>query len=352
MKVRAVLPALVGTLLKSCLSIRGWCRTPFGSRLRAPLDRRKIVGFVCLVFLSPALLAQNATTSLRGTITDPSGAPIPSASVVIEDADIGFHAETKSDATGRYAFQQLTPGQYSITVEARGFGRAVLHATLLVAQPATADAKLSLSMAEVSINVSAATQTLNTTDATIGNAIPNETIQELPSYGRNPATLLALQPGVLFIGENTGSGESRNGVVSGARADQTNLTLDGIDNNNQVYPSAFTGVLYTPIDSTEEFRVTTSNANVDTGRSSGGQVNLVTKAGTNSIHGTFYEYNRNTLGVANDWFNKQAQLSSGEPNTPPKLMQNVYGVAMGGRLEKTGCFCLAIMKGSESSQIR
>ncbi|SRR5579883_393266 len=351
MQLRMTL-TLVSILSVRRLGCSGQRRNVFHNLLESLSHKKSIVRYVHLLywfiginFLVPAIFAQSTTTSLRGVITDPTGAPVPSASVVIEDSDIGFHIEGKSDTVGRYFFQQLKPGEYVITVRAPGFAPQSLHATLLVAQPATADAQLSLGATETSINVSAATQTLNTTDATIGNAIPNEVIQDLPSYGRNPATLLALQPGVLFIGENTSSSESRNGVVSGARSDQTNLTLDGIDNNNQVYPSAFSGVLYTPIDSTEEFRVTTSNANVDSGRSSGGQVSLVTKAGTNSIHGTVYEYNRNTLGVANDWFNKQSQLASGKPNLPPKLVQNVYGAAVGGPLRKGTLFLFGNYEG-------
>ncbi len=352
MKMTTILLALGTPVLTPRSTTAGWSKTMFENWLGACLRRTNVVRYICVLlwcaslFLpSPALFAQNTTTSLRGVITDPSGAPIPSASVAIEDADIGIHAEGKSDAVGRYSFQELPPGQYTITVQAPGFGRSVLQAILLVAQPATADVKLSVNSVEVNVNVSESTQTLNTIDATIGNSIPNETIELLPSYGRNPATLLGLQPGVLFIGENTGSGESRNGVVSGARADQTNLTWDGVDNNNQVSPSAFAGVLVTPIDSIEQFRVTTSNANVDTGRSSGGQANLVTKAGTNTIHGTVYEYNRNTAGVANDWFNKQSELSSGEANLPPKLVQNVYGIAMGGPIKKDKLFLFGNYEG-------
>lgn len=90
--------------------------------------------------------------------------------------------------------------------------------------------------------------------------------------------------------------------------------LDGLDDNDQEQGYAFTGVLRSTLDSVEEFRVTTSNSNADAGRSSGGQVSMVTKSGTNQFHGALYEYNRNTFTVANDWFNKEAQLSQGEGN--------------------------------------
>ena len=261
--------------------------------------------FLLILCLSYESFGQNASTSLRGLVTDSTGAAIPGASVVIVNAANGVKADAVTNSQGEYSFQQIAPGTYTITVTASGFGKFTTTAQLLVAQPATVNMKLQVSADVVSVDVSAATETINTTDATIGNAINNETIMQLPSEGRNPQTLLALQPGVLFIGSNTQSTESRNGVVSGARSDQTNITLDGVDNNNQVNPAAFTGVLRNSLDATEQFRVTTSSSNADTGRSSGGQVNLVTKSGTNQIHGSTYWYNRSNLGVANDWFWEQ-----------------------------------------------
>ncbi len=294
--------------------------------------------------LAPSLLAQNASTSLRGSVTDATGAAIPGAIVSIKNNSVGTTSSTKSNGQGEYAFQQVTPGKYSITVVMAGFATQTLSAELLVAQPATVNVKLGVTAESVTVDVSAATQTLNTTDASIGNAINNEAIMSLPSEARNPATLLALQPGVLFIG-GTDSTDSRNGAVSGARPDQTNITLDGVDNNDQIAPSAFTGVLRTTLDSTEEFRVTTSNANADTGRSSGGQVNLVTRSGTNAVHGALYDYNRTNLGVANDYFNKYGQLSSGQPNVPGKLIYNVYGVRLGGPIKKDKIFLFGNYEG-------
>ncbi len=131
---------------------------------------------------------------------------------------------------------------------------------------------------------------------------------------------MSLQPGVTFVGTNVDQDyDSRGGSVSGARSDQTNITLDGIDDNDQVKGYAFEGALRSTLDSLQEFRVTTSNSNADEGRSSGAQVALVTKSGTNSFHGTAYEYNRTNFGYANDWFNKQAELESGLPNVPGQL---------------------------------
>lgn len=294
--------------------------------------------------MGTSLLGQNASTSLRGTVTDTTGASIPGAVVTIQNMSVGTTSLTKSNGQGEYSFQQVTPGKYTITVEMAGFAKHVVTADLLVAQPATINVKLGVTVESVTVDVSASAQTLNTTDASIGNSVNNQTIMELPSEARNPQTLLALQPGVLYIG-GTDSSDSRNGAVSGARPDQTNITLDGVDNNDQIAPSAFSGVLRTTLDSTEEFRVTTSNANADTGRSSGGQVNLVTRSGTNTLHGALYNYNRTNLGVANDYFNKYGQLSAGAPNVPGKLIYNVYGVRLGGPIMKDKIFLFGNYEG-------
>ena len=156
----------------------------------------------------------------------------------------------------------------------------------------------------------AATVTLNTSDASLGNALNNATIEALPSEGRNVPDLLSLQPGVVYLGRQINQDQdSRSGAVAGARSDQSNVTLDGVDNNDQTKGYAFTGILRSTLDSVEEFRVTTTSSNADSGRSSGAQVNVVTKSGTNSFHGALYEYFRNTYFAANDWFNKQAEVA-------------------------------------------
>jgi hypothetical protein len=135
--------------------------------------------------------------------------------------------------------------------------------------------------------------------------------------------------------------DSRAGSVNGGRSDQANVSLDGVDNNDQNNGLAFQGALRSTLDSVEEFRVTTTNSNADSGRSSGAQVSLVTKTGTNKLHGSAYEYNRSNIGEANDWFNEQAQVASGLPNTPPHLVRNTYGASLGGPIKKDRLFFFA-----------
>lgn len=305
--------------------------------------------FALTLAVAATTLAQNATTSLRGVVQDDSGAVIAGAKIELANPQTGLTATRTSGKNGTYSFQELAPGNYTVTVSAPGFSVTVIKQTLLVSQPATLDAKLRPGE-NVTVEVQAAVTALNTTDATVGNAIDRETIMALPSEARNPQTLLALQPGVLFLGADTGSGESRNGTVSGARSDQSNITLDGIDNNDQIFPSAFSGVLRTTLDSLEEFRVTTAQAGADQGRSSGGQVNLVTRSGSNQVHGALYEYNRSTFGVANDFFNKAGQITAGLPNRPGKLIRNTYGIRLGGPLKKDKVFLFGNYEGNRQNE--
>src|SRR6185437_7440482 len=134
------------------------------------MRRRQLFLFLTLIFtLSSAVMAQNSTTSLRGTITDSTGAAVPGATVKLANDAVGFQTEGKSDGHGEYAFQQLAPGDYTITFSAAGFGNYVVKTTLQVAQPATANAKLSVSSKDVTVEVRADTAALNTADASMGS---------------------------------------------------------------------------------------------------------------------------------------------------------------------------------------
>lgn len=296
--------------------------------------------------------SQTGLTSLRGTVTDPSGAVLASAEVSLENPATGLHASHLTDPNGGYEFPQIPPGKYTITVTKSGFGKQVKAAELLVSQPATINFVLSVQAIVETVEVSDIAQTVNTTDATIGNAVNNSTIQALPMEGRNVPDLLSLQPGVVYLNQRATDPDqdSRSGAVSGARSDQSNVTLDGVDNNDQRQGYAFTGVLRSTLDSVEEFRVTTTNSNADSGRSSGAQVTLVTKSGTNSFHGSAYEYNRSSLGHANDWFNKSAQIAAGLPNKPGQLIRNTFGAAVGGPIQTDRLFFFINYEGQKTQE--
>jgi len=298
------------------------------------------------------IFAQTSTTSLRGTVTDPKGAVVPKAGVTLNDASTGFSRRTTTDDQGVYQFLQIPPATYSVTVEAAGFSKVKQENVVLqVNSPATLNIPLEIHATEVTVEVSGVAPVVNTADASIGNAFTAQQLASLPTEGRDPVAILSLQPGVTYIGTNVDQrGDSRGGSVSGARSDQTNVTWDGLDNNNPVEGFAFEGAMRATLDSLQEFRVTTSSANADAGRSSGAQVSLVTKSGTNNFHGSLYEYHRPTFTTANDWFNKQSQLRAGEPNRPGHLIRNTFGVAIGGPIKKDRMFFFAAYEGQRTRE--
>jgi hypothetical protein len=306
------------------------------------------IRFVSILALSAGAFCAFAqsTALLRGTITDPQGAVVPGAAITLTNASTGFNRQTITNPQGEYQFLQVVPGTYRVTVEKVGFTSTTrTDVQLLVGTPATLDMRLELGRTAETVNVTAETSAINTVDASVGNAFSEQQVRELPLETRNVVQLLSLQPGV-----------TTNGEVMGARRDANNITLDGVDvndnqnaglvaqntttgnsyqgvngNSNNVN-SGFNSVLPIPLDSVQEFRVTVGGDGVAQGRSSGGQVVLVTKSGTNEIHGSLYEYNRNTATSANTWFNNQ----SGVP--VQQLVRNQFGASIGGPIKKDRLF--------------
>ena len=312
------------------------------------MSSRRILAVLGLFSLAGVLSwSQTATTSLRGTISDTRGAVVPEVTVTLTNPETGTSRTMRTDGQGVYQFLQVAPGTYTITAEAPGFAKIKRERVeLVVSVPSTLNLQLQVQGQTVTVEVTGEAAHVNTTDASIGNAFGARQLLELPFEGRNPVEILSLQPGVTYTGNLDSNGtnkdvDSRAGAVNGSRGDQANIMLDGVDNNDQNNGFPFKGALRPTLDSLEEFRVTTANSNPDSGRSSGAQVNMVTKSGTNNWHGSAYEYNRSSVGEANDWFNKSAQLSSGLPNKPAHLIRNTYGASLGGPIKKNRLFLFA-----------
>ncbi len=298
--------------------------------------------------------AQTSSTSLRGTVVDPHGAVVPGAEVTITNSATAFSRTTKTDGQGFYQFLEVPPATYTITFKAAGFGILQLEdVRLLVNTPATLNQTLRVQAASEKVEVRSQAPLVNTEDASIGNAFTTDQMTTLPMEGRDPVSILSLQPGVLYTGNSSDvnrDADSRSGAVSGARSDQTAITVDGLDDNDPVLGYAFQGALRSTLDSLEEFRVTTTNSNAEAGRSSGAQVSLVTKGGTNKFHGSLYEYNRSKIGEANSFFNKRAQLQVDDPNVPPHLVRNTFGASIGGPIVKNRLFFFATYEGQRTHE--
>ena len=302
-----------------------------------------------LLPLVPSALAQTATTTLRGVVSDPSGAVMANVDVLLTDPSTGFSQAHKTNAQGEYSYQQLPPGKYQITIVAMGFEKQVTETELLVNQPATVNVSLAVGSDNTTVEVTAQSNTINLTDASLGSAFNTAQVQNLPYLANNVTYLLSLQPGVLALDSGAQSGglntDTRTGIVNGARQDQSNISLDGVDNNDQIFGYAFNGALRSTRDSVEEFRVTTTNANADAGRSSGAQVSLVTRSGTNTWHGSAYEFYRDPATTSNNWFIKQGQLNSAEPNIAAKVLEHTYGASLGFPIKKDKLFFFGAYEG-------
>ncbi len=296
-----------------------------------------------LLVLFGASPAWSQAASLSGTVIDPSGASVAGAEVTITNEATGATRTVKSESDGKYVFNQLAPGKYKVEIKAQGFKTTVRqHLEVLVGITTTLDMHLEVGTVAETMIVEAAAVGVNTTDASIGTPISGSELSALPVLDNNPAGLLGLQAGVAYIptrADNpSGYGgpaeeDGRSGAVNGARSDQTNVTLDGVDVNDPQKGYAFTSVLRVPQESLAEFRTTTTSYDADSGgRSSAAQVQLVTKGGSNQIHGSAYYGHRNEAFNANDFFLNRDNIKE------PKFRHHLYGGSLGGPVIKNRVF--------------
>ncbi|MCU0228154.1 MAG: carboxypeptidase-like regulatory domain-containing protein, partial [Bryobacterales bacterium] len=298
---------------------------------------KRTIGLISLMLiLTASHLFGQASTSLRGTITDLTGAVIPGATLTLTNVATQASRSTNSSEDGSYVFPAIAPGTYQLKATAAGFNDTIVNdLRLLVNVPATQNVQFEkIGTVAETISVSADAVQLNTTDASLGNAVGSKPILELPANARNVVGLLSLQPGVLYIREDgvQARNDPRSGNVNGARNDQSNVTLDGVDVNDQIDRGPFTSVLRVTLDSVQEFRTTTLNATADQGRSSGAQVSMVTKSGSNEVHGSTYWFHRNTLTTANEFFLNATGVER------PKLIRNIGGASLGGPIIRNRVF--------------
>ena len=284
-----------------------------------------------ILFCAIALGQGQGNSAIRGSIKDPQGSVVAGATVTLINPETNFTRTTTSNDSGQYAFETIPPGVYNVEVEAKGFKKAVYtQVSALVSKPTERDVAMEIGemTQTVSVTVGAGEALINTQDGSLGNNFVSQQITQLPLNARNVANLLSLQPAV-----------TPSGYVAGGRSDQANITLDGVDVNEQQTGDAFSPVLRVSPDTVEEFRVTTTNPNASQGRSSGAQVELVTKQGSNDWHGNLYEYHRNTIFTANDFFNNSTiDPDTGKSVKRPTLLRNNFGGSLGGPIVKDRFF--------------
>jgi hypothetical protein len=317
---------------------------------------------VLVLFVAVSLMAQGRSTStISGTVYDKSGGTVPKAKVELTDKATGAVVSTMSGDSGYFAFTSVTPGVYKVTVSLTGFRQAVIDNVIAeVGKTATVNVTLEVGqVSEVVEVVAGAGIQLQTLDASVGDVINQDALDKLPSLSRDATAILLLQP---MAAPGFGGAESNTtgGQVAGARSDQNTFLLDGGDATSNTeggggyanqagagFSAEPRASVPTPVESLEEFRVTTNNSNLFA-RSAGGEVQMVTRRGTNDWHGGAYEYNQNTVYNANTWqLGHGCKDSGGNTVACPRgvWQDNRFGARVGGPIWKDKAFFFAMYEG-------
>src|SRR6476469_306764 len=288
---------------------------------------------VAMVLGSRALQAQS-TAQITGTVSDPTGAVVTTATVVAVHESTGIQSTAKSNQDGSYAVPLLQPGVYRVEVQAPGFKKVERSGiTLVVAQTAQINFNLELGSSSQSISVTDTAPLLDASSSAIGGVVTPEKVENLPMLGRNSNALMTLVPGVRATRATTASPVLESHYqffsINGSRPNQSQFMLDGGNNTNLT----FNGPEYSPqVEEVQEFRIQTSNFSAEYANSGGGVINVVSKGGTNQLHGSLFEYFRNDVLSANDFFSNR----SGKPR--PMLRYNQFGGTAGGPIIRNRTF--------------
>ncbi len=283
--------------------------------------------------LAACVFAQSFTASIRGTITDDSGASVAAAKIVVTSQERGTLFRAEADSLGRYVVSALTPGNYLLVVEAAGFKKfSSGKFTVAVQQQMTIDAKLQVGDVNTTVEVSGAASLVNTTIANLGQVIDNETMLKLPNLARNSMSLSYLTPGVVGSGGRRGDNNT-NFVANGSRNSTSDVLVDGVTVTTVEQNSGISDLKFSPsIDVVQEFKMQTNFFSAEFGQTGGAVVNMVTRSGTNGFHGTGYYFLRDAALNANDWFANRAGRAI------PAFHRDQYGGVLGGPVIKNKTF--------------
>lgn len=284
---------------------------------------------------------QVGTSSITGTVTDASGARVPGATVTAINESTNATNRSTTSTAGTFAFPSLPVGPYTINIESQGFQRFMAqHNVLTVGSPLVLNVALKVGAVTQTVQVEGTYERLQTTNATLSDVVTGRAIRNLPLNGRNPLNLIALEPGLVQQSNGDAGSDTH---VNGSRDRAFNVTLDGIDINEPSVPNPQSNVFGVNSDNIAEYRIITQDATPQFGRNSGANIVLTTRSGTNDIHGDLYDYFRNPVLDANDWFSN----ALGSPRAALKL--NQYGVQVGGPIFKNKLFFFGSWQGARFS---
>ena len=290
-----------------------------------------------LLLLPTNPLAQGIRATLTGRIVDQSGAVVPNARVTMTNTGTNETRVVATNVDGDYTIPQLPPGDYSLSVELRGFKKMVRSLSLETGQEARLDITLLTGSVTEEVVITAVSPVISAEDAALGNVVEQKKIVELPLNGRDYLQLAQLQPNVFAPAQNSTLGFRGGFNVSGNSEIANNYILDGIDNNDETtnQPS------HRPIlDAVREFRVLTGTYGAEYGRQAGGQVIVTTKSGTNNFHGSAFEFHRNSVFDARNFFAPKK----------PSFRRNQYGGVLGGPIRKDKTFFFVGYEGQRRGQ--
>ena len=296
-----------------------------------------------LVIVCSSLSAQQITGNIRGTVTDPTGAVISGAAATAQQAETGLSRTATTDRNGNYVLLELPVGHYRLQVAARGFQEYVQDGiTLNVNETASVSPHLAVGSENQQVLVRADAEMIEPTVTSMGKVVQQRELEDLPLNGRNFSQLGLLQPGVVPLtpGIAEAGGSLRDGqayAVNGQRPESNNFLIDGANNFNGI-DGGF--VLKPPVDAISEFRIITHSANAEFGGALGSTTNIITRSGTNHVHGTLWEFLRNDALDANNYF----------AQTKEPLKQNQFGAAAGGPIRKDKTFIFGFYEGFRNRQ--
>src|SRR6266567_4880745 len=316
------------------------------------MSRRSLTVALFVAFvLSTCSFLQGQSTygAITGSVTDPSGAAITDAKVTLTNLGTAETRTQPTSADGLYSFVNLIPGNYKIDVEKPGFKRITRTPIVVeVQQSAKIDVTLPVGQANETVEVTSETPLLQSETSSLGQVVEQRKANELPLNGRNIYSLAAIAPSVIPQGNTTGTPVGKNPFdfanyqIGGSFANESAEYLDGQPLN--------IGYINLPLmvptqDSISEFKVQYNNLGPEWGKFSGGVINLSTKSGTNTWHGSAYEYLRNKVFNSNEFFNKKQEIDLGKANEPPPFTQNQYGATVGGAIVKDKTFVFGSWEG-------